>query len=231
LKNFSWKLFLVFAVIVVAIIYVLPTFKAELWPRKQINLGLDLQGGMHLALEVDTAKAVEGQVERISQEIRDQLRKKRIRKVALNRIDGNKIAATVQDLESLDKFYELLKEDFEFLKRAPETEGDVTTVFLELPANESDEVEKLAVDQALETIRNRIDQFGVAEPDIRRQGEKRILIQLPGIKDTDRAKDLIGRTALLEFKLVDDTADVNAAVKGDVPPGREVLYRIDEEQI
>jgi preprotein translocase subunit SecD len=229
LKNFSWKLFLVFAVIVVAIIYVLPTFKAELWPRKQINLGLDLQGGMHLALEVDTAKAVEGQVERISQEIRDQLRKKRIRKVALNRIDGNKIAATVQDLESLDKFYELLKEDFEFLKRAPETEGDVTTVFLELPANESDEVEKLAVDQALETIRNRIDQFGVAEPDIRRQGEKRILIQLPGIKDTDRAKDLIGRTALLEFKLVDDTADVNAAVKGDVPPGREVLYRIDED--
>jgi preprotein translocase subunit SecD len=67
LKNFSWKLVLVFGVIVTAIIYVLPTFQPGLWPHNQINLGLDLQGGMHLVLEVDTAKAVEGQVERISQ--------------------------------------------------------------------------------------------------------------------------------------------------------------------
>lgn len=76
MKNFSWKLILVFAVIIAAIIYVLPTFKPGLWPYKQINLGLDLQGGMHLVLEVDTAKAIEGQVERISQEIFEQLKKK-----------------------------------------------------------------------------------------------------------------------------------------------------------
>ena len=229
MKNFSWKLILVFAVIVAAIVYVLPTFEPGLWPHKQINLGLDLQGGMHLVLEVDTAKAVEGQVERIAQEIRDQLRKKRLRKVSLNRIDGNKISATVQDAQILEKFDALLKDDFDFLKRTSRTEGSTSTIILELPEPEAENTKKLAVDQALETIRNRIDQFGVAEPDIRRQGEERILIQLPGIKDPDRAKDLIGRTALLEFKLVDDTHDVNAAVKGSVPAGREVLYRVDED--
>ena len=92
-----------------AIIYVLPTFQPGLWPHNQINLGLDLQGGMHLVLEVDTAKAVEGQVERISQEVLDQLKKERIRKVSLDRIDGTKIAARINDPEIRDKFNELLK--------------------------------------------------------------------------------------------------------------------------
>ena len=229
MKNFSWKLILVFAVIVAAVVYVLPTFEPGLWPHKQINLGLDLQGGMHLVLEVDTAKAVEGQVERIAQEIRDQLRKERLRAVSLNRIEGNKISATVQDPQTLEKFNALLKSDFDFLKRSPRTEGGASIIILELPESEAENTKKLAVDQALETIRNRIDQFGVAEPDIRRQGEKRILIQLPGIKDPERAKDLIGRTALLEFKLVDDTGDVNTAVKGNVPAGREVLYQVKDD--
>ena len=228
LKNFSWKLILVFAVIAAAVIHVLPTFEPGLWPHKQINLGLDLQGGMHLVLEVDTAKAVEGQVERIAQEIRDQLKKERLRGVSVNRIAGNKISATVEDPQTLEKFNVLLKDNFDFLERSSRTEEGTSTIILDIPESEAANTKKLAVDQALETIRNRIDQFGVAEPDIRRQGENRILIQLPGIKNPDRAKDLIGRTALLEFKLVDDTHDVNAAVKGNVPAGSEVLYRVDE---
>ena len=227
LKNFSWKVVLVFAVIVAAIIYVLPTFAPDLWPRKQINLGLDLQGGMHLVLEVDTAKAVDGQVERITQEIRDQLRKERLRGVSLDRIEGNKIAASIKDPQIADKFNTLIEEEFDPLKSSEKSEGGTTQIVLQLPPDEAENVEKLAVDQALETIRNRIDQFGVAEPDIRRQGQRRILIQLPGIRDADRAKDLIGRTALLEFKLVDDTQDVNTALKGSVPPGRQILYRVE----
>jgi preprotein translocase subunit SecD len=228
LKNFSWKLILVLAVIAAGVIYVLPTFEPGLWPHKQISLGLDLQGGMHLVLEVDTAKAVEGQVERVTEEIRDQLKKERLRGVSLNRIAGNKISAIVQDPQTLEKFNELLKNDFDFLKRSQRMEDGTATITLNLPESETENTKKLAVDQALETIRNRIDQFGVAEPDIRRQGEKRILIQLPGISDPERAKDLIGRTALLEFKLVDDAHDVNAAVKGDVPAGSEVLYRVEK---
>jgi preprotein translocase subunit SecD len=229
LKKFSWKLILVIAVIVAAFIYVIPTFKPELWPHKQINLGLDLQGGMHLVLEVDTLKAVEGQVERITEEIRDQLRKEQLRKVTVDRLEGNRISARIEDPDALEKFSDMLKKDFDFLKRSTKTEAGVSTITLEMPAKDAQEIERLAVDQALETIRNRIDQFGVAEPDIRRQGENRILIQLPGIKDTDRAKDLIGRTALLEFKLVDDTDDVNAALKGDVPPGKEILYQVHKD--
>jgi preprotein translocase subunit SecD len=102
LKNFSWKQVLVFVVIVTAIIYILPSWKPALWPHKQINLGLDLQGGMHLVLEVDTEKAIEGTVERISQEMRELLKKKRIRHVAIERVEGNKISAEVKKEESIE---------------------------------------------------------------------------------------------------------------------------------
>jgi preprotein translocase subunit SecD len=88
------------------------------------------------------------------------------------------------------------------------------------------DIRQYAVDQSLETIRNRIDQFGVREPTIQRRGRQDILIQLPGIQDPERAKDLIGKTALLEFKLVDETGDVEGAIRSGPPPGREVLYEI-----
>jgi len=87
----------------------------------------------------------------------------------------------------------------------------------------------MAVDQAVETITNRIDQFGVAEPDIRPQGRDRILVQLPGIKDPKRAVDIIGKTALLEFKLVDEDNSLEEALKGTIPPGDEILYQIKGE--
>ena len=229
MKNISWKLVLVFAVVITALIYILPTLKADLWPHKKINLGLDLQGGMHLVLEVDSGKAVESTAERISQEIREQLKQKRLRNVSVDRIEGTRISAKVKKAENIDKFKELLDDDFRDLRKISEqTDNGTFTIVLGLTDTDRDQIEKLAVDQALETIRNRIDQFGVAEPDIRRQGENRILIQLPGIKDTQRAKDLIGKTALLEFKLVDETGSVDAALKGDIPPGREVLYRVEE---
>ena len=230
LKNFSWKLILVFVVLVAAIIYILPSLKPTLWPHKQINLGLDLQGGMHLVLEVDTEKALESTVERISQEMRELLKKKRIRHVAIERVEGLKISAEVKKEESIEKFRALLDDEFRDLRELSDKKADgIRTITLDIPDSDRGQIEKLAVDQALETIRNRIDQFGVSEPDIRRQGEKRILIQLPGIKDTQRAKDLIGKTALLEFKLVDDAQSLDGALRGNVPPGREILYKIDED--
>jgi len=230
LKNFSWKLVLVFVVILAAIIYILPSLKPALWPHKQINLGLDLQGGMHLVLEVDTEKALESTVERISQEIREQLKKERIRNVAIDRVEGIKISARIKKEGSIEKFRALLDDEFRDLRELSDRKVDgVQTIMMDIPDSDRDQIEKLAVDQALETIRNRIDQFGVSEPDIRRQGENRILIQLPGIKDTQRAKDLIGKTALLEFKLVDDTQSLDSALNGNLPPGREILYQIDED--
>ena len=88
MKNITWRLVLVFVVIVAAIIHLLPTLKPALWPHKQINLGLDLQGGMHLVLEVDTDKAVKSTAERISQEIRELLKKERIRHVSVDQIEN-----------------------------------------------------------------------------------------------------------------------------------------------
>lgn len=226
MKSLSWRLVLVLAVIIAAIVYLLPTLNPAIWPHKQINLGLDLQGGMHLVLEVDTDKAVESNLERIYQDIRQMVRKARIRGVNMQPRGGRQIDITVRGADRIAAFKKLLADELDsMLKKVRIDGGDLFELSLHLEKDEVDHIKRLAVDQALETIRNRIDQFGVAEPDIRLQGDNRILIQLPGIKDTERAKDLIGKTALLEFKLVDDSGDLNAAIAGSVPPGRQVLYR------
>jgi len=229
LKNLSWRLIIITAVIVIAAVYVVPTFKPGIWPHKKINLGLDLQGGMHLVLEVDADKAVENTIERMSQEMRELLRKERIRTVSLERVESTKLDVKVADSDS-DRLDEMLDKEFRDLQvvKRSDKEG-VREVVLDLPAKEADHIRQLAVDQALETIRNRIDQFGVSEPDIRIQGERRILVQLPGIKDTKRAKGLIGKTALLEFKLLDEQHDVEAALNGNVPAGSEILYETKED--
>jgi preprotein translocase subunit SecD len=105
-----------------------------------------------------------------------------------------------------------------------QTSGGSTEFFLALSKEEMRSLRDYAVDQSLETIRNRIDQFGVSEPIIQRQGQQDILIQLPGIQDPERAKEIIGKTALLEFKLVDDNVNVEEAVRNGPPPGRQILH-------
>ena len=101
----------------------------------------------------------------------------------------------------VEPFTEFLSKEYKELEVKSDSDNGFTTFLLSLPVREMEYLKKMAVEQAIETIRNRIDEFGVSEPDIRLQGENRILIQLPGIKDTNRAKNLIGRTALLEFRL------------------------------
>ena len=192
MKKLSWRPIAVLVVILTAIVYVLPSVWPGMWPHKKINLGLDLQGGMHLVLEVDTEKAVEDAIERIAQELRSSLRKDRVRVLSLDRVLGTQISTRVMGKTSIDQFYKTLDTDFKEMRIRSESETDNTlTVIIDLPDQEADQIKRLATDQALETIRNRIDQFGVSEPDIRNQCQNRILIQLPGIKDTKRAKKLI----------------------------------------
>lgn len=218
-------------VIIVALIYLFPTIhmainKTEqptVWPNKQINLGLDLQGGMHLVLEVETEKAVERQIETMTHEIKALLRTAHIKHSGVRNAGKNKIAVTVKE-EMVEPFNEFVNKEYKDLEVASESGNGETTFLLSFPAQEVESLKKMAVEQAIETIRNRIDEFGVSEPDIRLQGDNQILIQLPGIKDTNRAKSLIGRTALLEFRLVDEEGDVSAAVNGSIPPGSELLY-------
>ena len=221
-----------FIAVIVSVIYLFPTFVPNLpswWhsvlPGEPIRLGLDLQGGSHLVLDVKVDKAIENNMERMKLDLVNQLREKAIGGVTVDRVEGTllhiKAAAT-----DTDRVRGLFKSDFASLIEAKPTQtvGGASEFYLTLSKEELRALRDYAVDQSLETIRNRIDQFGVSEPIIQRQGPTGILIQLPGIQDPQRAKEIIGKTALLEFKLVDDNANVEDAIKNGPPPGREVLY-------
>lgn len=227
MKKISWRLVLILAVFTIAVIYVLPTFKPDFWPYNRINLGLDLQGGMHLALEVETDKAVESTLERFSQEIAEMIKRENLRNISVSLIDGTKLSVKITDPAQEKKFQELMDKEFRDLRMVSQArETDLLTMVLDIPEEETRNIKNLSVQQALETIRNRIDQFGVSEPDIRQQGTNRILIQLPGVTDTQRAKELIGKTAILEFKLVNETVDPETAEKTGVPAGSALYYQV-----
>jgi preprotein translocase subunit SecD len=188
---------------------------------QKINLGLDLQGGIHLVLAVQTEKALENAAERMAEDMAGLLREKRIR-VSRSGLGPGKVAEIVLVRErDVDKAAAELK-DFPMVAQAsrpPVLRYSFTSAYAE-------QVKDNAVSQALETIRNRIDQFGVSEPVIQRQGKRRILIQLPGIKDIERAKGLIGRTAQLKFHLVDASVGPEDLKAGRIPPDSVVLlYR------
>ena len=238
--SFKWRLLIILIVLIGALIYCFPTLttlakESPSWwpkflPQDKIHLGLDLQGGMHLILEVETDKAVESHVERIKNDLKNDLKKERIFSTYLDRVQGDKIAVVLLNPEVKERFDVYLKDEYQLLKEIDSTqEDDRVKVLLEMDPKQTEEIKKSAVDQALETIRNRVDEFGVSEPEIARQGQNRILIQLPGVKDPQRAKDLIGKTALLEFKLVDDVNSLQRALAGEIPFGDVILYKRQED--
>ena len=234
-RSVLTRLILFLAASVAALLYLTPTFVKDpaknlpsWWssflPSDRIHLGLDLQGGSHLILEVKVDKAIENNVERARTDLTNLLRERGISGVSLERVQGTQIQLKVP-AANLERVRGVLKGDFPNLEVAStQTSGGTTEYLLTLSKEELKSLRDYAVDQSLETIRNRIDQFGVSEPNIQRQGQANILIQLPGIQDPERAKEIIGKTALLEFKLVDDNANVEDAVKNGPPPGRQVLY-------
>lgn len=225
MKSLTFKGVLTIGVIIAAIVCLLPTF-FNCWPHKKINLGLDLQGGMHLILEVQNIKAVETEVERTIQEIKKELRAEGVKHLGISRLNDNSILAKFQGDENKSGFEKVLSKTFKnLIIQNPQMDNDIISYKAGLSEKEAESIKKMATEQALETIRNRIDAFGVSEPDIRIQGRDRILLQLPGIKDPERAKDLIGKTAQLTFQLVDDDADVNSAINGTPPVGDEILYQ------
>ena len=229
MKPFTFKSVSIIGVILAAIVFLLPTF-LNTWPHKKINLGLDLQGGMHLVLEVQNIKAVEVEIERTIQEIKKQLRKDGVKHLGISRLNDNSILAKFPVGDNKSAFETVLSKNFEnLIIQKPHTDNNIVSFKLALPDKEIESLKKMATEQALETIRNRIDEFGVSEPDIRIQGKNRILLQLPGIKDPDRAKDLIGKTAQLTFQIVDDEADVGSALNGTPPVGDEILYQTKYE--
>ena len=185
-------------------------------PKKQINLGLDLQGGSYLLLEVQTDAVVEDQLNNLVEETRVTLRKERIGYRNLG-LENGVVTFTLRDPAQSDRVERLLGdlgEDF----RVDVSEAGRGTVALTGQAR-SQRINN-AVQQSIEIVRRRIDETGVREPTIQRQGDSRIVVQLPGINNPERMKDILGKTARLTFRLVDEGVNPNS---GDIPPGSEVL--------
>ena len=221
-SELKWKIPLIIAVIAGAFWLSYPL-------KDKIALGLDLQGGMHLVLEVQVEKAVEASLERMADDIK--------REIENEDIEVDKVSADLKDrlvtirmVDTVDQpQMEKIMEGYPFLVKKETTKEGLALNF-QLTDEQAVRIEKNAVNQGLETIRNRVDQFGVSEPTIQAQGERRILVQLPGVKDPERAINLIGKTARLEFKLVDELKSVEEAVQGGVPEGDEILYQRNENK-
>lgn len=219
-KKILWRLILIGLTLILAFVFFLPNTAAfkympEWWkknmPNKGIVLGLDLRGGLHLVFEVEGDKAVEITTERYASTLKDILTKRGFT------ADINRSGINITISPATPEIRKAVEENYPTLSPV-ETTGRLV---YKLSDNEARRIKESAIDQALETIRNRIDQFGVAEPTIHRQAENEIVVQLPGVKDPKRAVDIIGKTAQLEFKLVDDDAKVAAELPQFILPGEE----------
>jgi SecD/SecF fusion protein len=219
--NTSLKLKLAFliSVILLAVVTVVPSFYSgtpNWWKNymapEGLRLGLDLQGGMHLVLKVNLQKAEENTLEFAATDLKDTLAEESISAVRTSSASKDVIIFTLPNTSTIDKVQSLISEDFPDINARVETkDGSFPRIFLNLKQEKIDYIKTNAVEQSLEILRNRIDQFGVAEPVILRQGADEIVIQLPGVKDPKRALKLLGDTAQLEFKVVADATGLNLA--------------------
>ncbi|MGA1875317.1 MAG: protein translocase subunit SecD [bacterium] len=236
--NLKWRFILIAMVTIVSVAYVIPSIfgsKLPYWwkkplPSEKVHLGLDLQGGMHLVLGVKLDKAVENSLEATVTSLKDGMRKEGVVYDEVRRIDDKSVELKVVREDFAEQVDEVLKDYYNFHITFP-YQGDNTKFLLTLRNEEIDRIRRSAIDQAKKTISDRIDQFGVTEPTIAKQGDDRILIQLPGIRDTERAIALIGKTAQLEFRLVDDEHNVDQALQGELPEGTEVLYERSRDKV
>ena len=184
-------------------------------------LGLDLRGGVHFLLEVDMDAAARQAEDRYTDDVRLALRSEKLRYQSVTK-DGGFIKVVLKTADDKATLLALLDKDFRTLDiTEPEMQDQV---WLKVSEKEVREIKKFAVAQNMTTLRNRVNELGVAEPVIQQQGDNRIMVQLPGVQDTTRAKEILGTTATLEYRLVDVEHDVQQAVAGHVPVGSRLYY-------
>lgn len=230
-KSLKMRGGLVLAMTLLSLVALAPTFVRDSLPASwtklfdPIHLGLDLQGGMHLILGVDTDKAVESRLDSLVDHLEGVLKEKDLIYKRIERVGVDRLAITIYDEAAAAELDKLVKENANILASSEKSnEGGFIRQTYQLRAPEVQAIRDLSVRQALETLRNRIDEFGVSEPVFQQEGADRILVQLPGIKDPERAIALLGKTARLEFKMVAEDVDPQAAAKGTLPPGTQLLY-------
>ncbi|MBF0146448.1 MAG: protein translocase subunit SecD [Magnetococcales bacterium] len=224
-----WKPATVVLVTLISLLYAAPSLLGGVppwWPswlpQQVIARGLDLQGGLYLLLHVESGKAVEQAAENMVDDVRGVMRKEKLRYKGVEHAGTDSVIVKLSQASEVAQVQKALAA--EIMNVDFSTEDDGTTLRLSISETNQKEIRGFAVEQSIQTIRSRIDQFGVAEPTIQKQGEDRILVQLPGLKDPTRAKALIGRTARLEFKMVDEKGDLAGAIEGRIPPGDILLY-------
>ena len=233
MKIFSAKQILVIFVLVFSVVYSLPTFYSEVpslltsMNAKKMNLGLDLKGGVHFLMEVDLDEVVKNKSKKLSNDIRSQLRKEKIRYKKYSHQDNN-IYIEFNDNGFYERTEDLVKTSYQNtfdIKKINNNAMEIT-----ISEDALNELRIAAIKQNTTTLRNRVNELGVAEPIVQQSGKTRIVVELPGIKDTTRAKDIIGATATLEFKMVDEDSDAYAAEDSNQISFNSKLYYDDAGQ-
>ncbi|KJY80521.1 preprotein translocase subunit SecD [Vibrio nigripulchritudo] len=192
-----------------------------------MKLGLDLRGGVHFLMEVDMDAAMEKLVGQQEEAFRSELREERIRYRAIRKSGNEAVEIVLRDEEQLEQAERLLKrthQDMIFIDTSTSSRFSLRATFTE---ERLQEIRNYAVEQNITILRNRVNELGVAEPLVQRQGASRIVVELPGVQDTARAKEILGATATLEFREVDDKADLAAAARGRAPAGSEIKFDRD----
>jgi len=189
-----------------------------------MKLGLDLRGGVHFLMEVDMGEAIRKMEEAKIADFRSQLREEGIRYSGV-KATAKGIEIKFRDAENLAKAESFLKSRSNDMVFSDASEGNNFALMATMSEVYLKQVKEDALSQNITTIRNRVNELGVAEPVVQRQGAERIIVELPGVQDTARAKEILGATASIEFHMVDEKADMNAAQSGRVPPGSEVYPR------
>ncbi|MEW6645820.1 MAG: protein translocase subunit SecD [Pseudomonadota bacterium] len=193
-------------------------------------LGLDLRGGVHFLMQVDMEAAGAQALERYVSDWRTLLRDKKVRYLTVA-TNAGRVEARFRDAAERDRAQELLHAEYrDLLLESAERDG-VFLLQAHLSEKELRDIKKFALQQNITTLRNRVNELGVAEPVIQQQGDERIVVQLPGVQDTARAKDILGATATLEYRLVDEEHGVAEAVAGRVPPGSRLYYERNGQPI
>jgi len=233
MKIFSIKQILVIFVLVFSVIYSLPTFYSEVpsWltsmNAKKMNLGLDLKGGVHFLMEVDLDEVVKTKSKKLSNDIRSQLRKEKIRYKKYSH-QNNNIYIEFNDNSFYERTEDLIKTSYQ--NTFDINKININEMEITISEDALNELRIAAIKQNTTTLRNRVNELGVAEPIVQQSGKTRIVVELPGIKDTTRAKDIIGATATLEFKMVDEDSDAYAAEDSNQISFNSKLYYDDAGQ-
>ena len=192
-----------------------------------MKLGLDLSGGVHFTMEIDMATAVDNQLEQMEQDFRSDLREEKLRYRSVRRVAGSdRMRVEMRTEEDKNAAESFLETRYPLNVYIDDSSND-KAFFATMSEQKLKEIRDYAIKQNETIIRNRINQIGVAEPNVQRQGAERIIVQLPGIQDTARAKEILGATATLEFREVDENADISAAAQGRIPAGTEMIMSRD----